>query len=233
MGFIPSKSGINFNQPPAVKEFIRFFFIAVPVLLALISFLLKMKFPIDSEKKMTNLRKCITVQNSKSNDVLNNNDYFKIKNPIFNKEHVQIVCKSQRQKSTKIVADHFNNIEYLELLLKADYKSVRKWVTLVLAFELLLIIFLFVVILMTFKYLEIKSLSLIPIFALMSMTVTILFAIVSSTRLIMINKVISGEYEIDEKYLTLYIYQFKNSEEMVKTENELCGGEKIEEDEEN
>jgi hypothetical protein len=188
-----------------------------------------MKFPIDSEKKMTNLRNCIAVQNSKSNEIFLRNDYFKIMNPIFNKDHVQIVCKNQRQQSTKIVADHFNNLTYLDWLLKADYKSVKKWVSLVLVFEIFLIILLFVVILMTFKYLEIKSLSLIPIFALMSMTVTLLFAIVSSTRLNIINKVISGEYEIDEKYLTLYIYQFKNSEEMVKTENEICGGEKINE----
>lgn len=209
IGFVPSINGKNHDQPIHVKEFIRFYFIAVPVLLALISFVLKMKYPIDSELKMLKLKNAIRLQNQKVPEMKERVDYYKVNNPIYNTTHIQIFCKNENQKHSKIVADHFYDLEYLNLILKGDYSEIKKTlIKLVICFFVVFVIF-FVVLIFTFKYLEIKSLSLIPIFSLFIVTISLLMLLINIARYIVISKVINKEYIIDEKYIMLYIYQMK------------------------
>ena len=201
VGFIPSQNGTISDQPTVVKDFIRFFFIGIPVLLAFISFIFKMKYPIDSEQKMIVLKSSIKIQNEKSIELQERVDYYKIQNPIYNKNHIQIFCKTQNQMNSKILADHFYNIEYLKLIQKGDYELVRTKLIGILLFLLSIALFSTITLIFTFKYLEIKSLSLIPLISLFIITISVSFLIINFMRLRIITRVIANEYHIDNNFM--------------------------------
>jgi len=196
-----------------VTEFIRFYFIAFPVLLALVSFALKTKYPIDSDLKMLKLKNAIKLQNEKASELKERVDYYKIHNPIYNTTHIQIFCKTESQTDSKIVADHFYDIEYLNLFLKGDYEQIKKGLVKLIIFMFILFASFLVILIFTFKFLDRKSLSLIPIISLFIVTISITLLFINIARYKVINKVIEKEYIIDEKYIMLYIYQMKTINE--------------------
>ena len=94
--------------------------IGVPVLLSIISFYLKSKYPID-EKKMSALTKTIVFQNLKIKEIKDNVNFYLIKNPVYGNEQIQIIPKTEVEKNTMFVAEHFLNEDYLQKLSKGDF----------------------------------------------------------------------------------------------------------------
>lgn len=171
-----------------------------------------MKFPIDSDEKMANLKQAISIQNIKAKNLKNKVDFYKIKDPIYENYHIQIFANSRSQIQTKIVADHFYNVEYITLLNRNEYGKIKNNLIGSLIICCIVLSFFTLILGVTFRYLEVKSLSLIPLFSLIVITVALVLLIINIIRLNVINKVISGEYMIDQKYIYLYLYKIKKME---------------------
>jgi hypothetical protein len=78
----------------------------------------------------------------------------------------------------------------------------------------------------TFSLLENKALSLIPLFSLFVVSISIMFLILNIFRYIIISRVISGEYEIDHNFLKLLIKK-KHYEENIFKINSVTTDEKL------
>ncbi len=74
------------------------------------------------------------------------------------------------------------------------------------------LIFFLLLLIITFKYLEVSSLSMIPLISLFVITTALLILILNILRVKVINKVINKEYIINQKILKLYIYKNKQLE---------------------
>jgi hypothetical protein len=78
-----------------------------------------MQYPIENEDMMNNLKKRKQNLNLNLFELRKRDlDYYKIINPIFNYEQVHIFRKSISHGNSKIVADHFDDMEYLNLLIR-------------------------------------------------------------------------------------------------------------------
>ena len=75
----------------------------------------------------------------------------------------------------------------------------------------LLSLFFLCILLITFGYLQIKSLSFIPILSLLILAVSLVLMTLNLLRYNIIKKVISGEFKIDREFLRLLIIGFKAS----------------------
>ena len=212
MGFIPSQNGIIYDQPVEVIEFIRFYFIAIPVLFTILSFYLKFSFPIDSELKMLRLKTAISLQKEKVELLKERCDLYSIKDPIYNDRYlIHIFVKNEMQAKSKIVSDHFYSKEYINLLIQGKYQDIkRKLIGLIIIWGSIFSFFLGILFL-TFKYLSGNSLSLIPLISLFVVTFALCFIILNSIRLNVINKVISEQYIMDINYLKLVLFKIKKN----------------------
>jgi len=161
---------------------------------------------------MSKLRISIQKQNENISELSKNNDYFTILDPIYNSEHINVIVKDKKQEFTKMIVEHFYSKKYLQELYEGNYNEVKNSVVWVLVSLAVFIVILITVLIITFTYLENKSLSLIPLFTLIVMTIIILFIILNIMRLRVIHKVINGEYEIDKKYVFLSIYKLLKEE---------------------
>jgi hypothetical protein len=165
---------------------------------------------------MQELKQAIKLQREKLPEIRDHNDFYKITNPIYGYEHIQVILKDQDQINTKIVVDHFNNMSYLKQLDNKEFGIIRGTILSWIIGFVVTIIFFFVILLVTFRYLEVKSLSIIPLFSLIIITCAILTLVINFSRLSVINKVIAGTYKIDHRFLKLCIHrakkQFENEE---------------------
>lgn len=172
-----------------------------------------MQYPINTELKFHNLKHGIQTIKEYNKDLEANFDFYIIKNPIYNNNHIQIFCKSEIQNSTKIIAEHFYNINDLLLLHNADYKRLKSNVIWKIIITIIIIVVISVILGITFNFLEIKSLSMIPLLSLIILTITLLFLIIYSIKLNIISKVINNEFQLEKRFLALYIYKLKRMEE--------------------
>jgi len=134
---------------------------------------------------------------------------------------INLICsiKSERDAHTVIVADHFYSIDYLEELEKKDYASVRNNLILYIIISAFTFIGFLSLLVITFNFLKIKSLSMIPLFCLIALTICFSIFIIQIIRLGVINKLISGHYEISSSLLKLIIYKIKNTKEESTTKS--------------
>lgn len=160
---------------------------------------------------MDNLKASIELQREKAPSLKSLN-FYKIKNPIFGSTHIHIFCNNLKEEETKIVADHFYDLQYLEMLNRGEYDFIKNKLIHVIFAWLGVLIFFVLVLIITFKYLERKELSFIPLVSLIVLTIALLFLILNLLRLKVINKVIDNKYCIDSKLLKLYIYRFSKLE---------------------
>lgn len=158
---------------------------------------------------MTKLRIAIDTQNEKYEELVDKFDYFTIDDPIFNTCRMNVTCKNELQEQTKMITEHFYNIEDLSELYKGNYESIKNTLTWVLVVITILIVIFFTIIIITFSYLSNKGLSLIPLVSLILMTIFICFFVIYLLRLRMINIIINGEKKIDRKYIFLILYKLK------------------------
>lgn len=158
---------------------------------------------------MTKLRIAIDTQNEKYKELSDKYDYFTIKDPIFNTIHMNVISKNELHDETKMICEHFYNIEDLTELYKGNYQKIKTTLSWVLVVISILLIIFSTVLIITFSYLENKALSLIPLLSLIIITVFICFFILYLLRLNMITKIINGQHKIDRKYIFLILYKLK------------------------
>ena len=193
--------------------------IGVPVLLSIISFYLKSKYPID-EKKMSALTKTIVFQNLKIKEIKDNVNFYLIKNPVYGNEQIQIIPKTEVEKNTMFVAEHFLNEDYLQKLSKGDFKGVYKQKLFILIIWFAVLAVFSFVLGMTFKYLEITSLNLFPLFSLIIVTISISAIVINLIQLRVIYKCMKGDYEIDLDFMKLILYKMQNEVVDASNKNE-------------
>jgi len=209
IGFISSHHGANLVQPKGIVEFVRFYFIGVPILLSFISFCCKLRFPIENEDLMQDLRSSIQLQKEKVPEFKKRLDFYKIKDPIMKNYSYQIFLKTPEHYDTKTVADHFNDYTYFNMLFRGEYTEMKtKIFTQIIILFLISSIFLFLVFI-TFSYLQIRSLSFIPILCLLILSISIFLLVLNILRLNIINRVITGEDKIDKDFLRLLMIGYK------------------------
>jgi hypothetical protein len=161
---------------------------------------------------MTKLRISIETQRDKMQEISEKYDYFTIKDPIFDTIHMSILCKNELQEQTKMITEHFYNIEELTDIYRGNYDYIKKTLTWNLVVYFIFIIISFTIIIITFSFLENKALSLIPLISLITCTLLICIFVLNALRLRMINNLIDGEYKIDRKYIFLILYRMKKEQ---------------------
>jgi hypothetical protein len=154
----------------------------------------------------------IQKQNEKLSELSLNNDYFTIIDPIYNSEHINVIVKNKKQEFTKMIVEHFYSKKYLKQLYEGNYSELKKSIVWILVALTIFIVVLVSILIVTFTFLENKSLSLIPLFTLIVITIIITFFIINIMRLRVIDKVINLDYEIDKKYVFLSIYKLLKEE---------------------
>jgi len=209
IGFVSSKNGENMEQPRLIAEFVKFYFIGVPIILAILSFYYKLNYPIEDENKMKLLRETIQLQKEKAGEMKERLDFYKIKDPILSNYNYQLFCKNLNHFETKAVSDHFNNLEYLYLLYQGNYEELKKKLLLTVIVCLCVCVFCLFVLFNTFSYLLIKSFSFIPILSILLLSVFVVLLILNLLRIKIINKVITGQITIDKCFMKLIILAFK------------------------
>jgi hypothetical protein len=136
--------------------------------------------------------------------------------------------KNEDHNHTKIVAEHFNSIPYLEMLYNFEFEGLRKQVSLNIIASVVLLLIFFVTLVSTFTFLEVKSLSLIPLLSIFVVAFAIICLAVNVIRYRVINKVINGDYKIDKKFLKLFILKtIADTHEGRKKKKQLMDKEKI------
>jgi small-conductance mechanosensitive channel len=114
---------------------------------------------------------------------------------------------------TLIVTDHFMSLDYLKLLYSKKYESLQEQMQYNIIGTVIFFIVSLITLITTFNFLQIKSLSLIPLASLILISVSLIALFVNYIRYTVINKVIKGEYRIDEKFLKLVILKTKMEEQ--------------------
>lgn len=166
-----------------------------------------MKYPIDDDLKMAKIKVSIAIQKAKAPELKQRVDYYTIRNPVYNQDHVQMFFKNEEQIMTKIVAEHFYNIPDIENLIKENYLTIKKNLIWHISGWVMSIAFFSIILGVTFKYLEYKSLSMIPLLSLIIITISMMFFLINYMRLRMINKVINGTFTLDKRLLKLFVFK--------------------------
>ena len=161
---------------------------------------------------MNKLRLSIIKQKEKYEELSLSNDFFTIKDPIYDTIHMNIICKNKLQEQTKMIAEHFYNIEYLTKIYEENYEDLKRRLIYVLILLTILIIIFLSCIILTFSYLENKELSLIPLISLIILTIVFSLFLINILRLNVIEKIIDGKYNLDKKFIFLMLYKLKKEE---------------------
>lgn len=182
-----------------------------------------MGYPLDSNKKLEELKNTIHFQREIIKDLAKKPelDYYELRNPIYGNKHIFILCNQEKYRYTKIIADHFNDEMNLKLLYKKDYDQIKSNLIINIICSLSLFLIFIVVLIITFQYLEVKSLSLIPIFSLFFMTISFMILIINSIRLFVIDRVINDKHNnIEPHIIKLMLFKLIKANEQ-KIENGL------------
>ena len=121
--------------------------------------------------------------------------------------------KNEQDAQTVIVADHFYDVNYLEELAEKDYSTVKTSLIIYIVINAILFGAFFAVLVITFKFLSVKSLSMVPLISLIALTICAALFIIQIIRLNVINQLINGEYQINVGLLKLIIFKLKNTKD--------------------
>ena len=219
LDFVPSKNGVFFEQPNKVLEFIKFYSIGVPVLLSLISFYLKTFYPI-TEAKMKKLTYDIKLQHIYFEKMKDKVNYYYITNPIYEIKQLQVNSLTDIQKDTQFLAEHFYNEEYLNDLVKGNTHAVYKAKLCIIGVWGGICLACFILLCITFQYLEDNNLSLFPIFFIILMTIGFALILLNVIQIFVLKKYMNLEKLYDKEFLKIFIHKIK----LNKKENELKEG---------
>lgn len=168
----------------------------------MISFYFKTQFPIDSESCLEKLKQSLIYINNHSSK-LKEYDVYYIKDPIYNTIHTNINCNTEEHLKTKMILEHFYDTEYYEYFEKREYKKLRFYIICKIIFQFILLVISICGLIMTFKYLENKELSLAPIVSLFFIVIVGMLFFLNIKRFLVFRLVESGEITLDMKILKL------------------------------
>ena len=98
------------------------------------------------------------------------------------------------------------------MLYRSDFTELRRKVIQLIVISIFISLFFLCLLIITFRYLQIKSLSIIPIFSLLILAGAIVILTLNFIRLNIVNSVISGDLKINKKFLRLLMICFKAEE---------------------
>ena len=207
IGFIPTEKGYVHMQPNAVIYYIKFVFAVVPIFLSIISFLYKMKYPIN-DKYNVQIKKGIEIQKSKFSLMKRNKiNYYKLTDPVYDKPHVNIIISNEKNSlMTKDLCEHFNNKDTLVMIYNEQLNEIKKKLVKELLVFLILTVVFCVLIFFNFNLLSNQKYSFIPIADVFTITCLVIFVIFWVLKISAVNKAINKEFVIDKKLVKLFIF---------------------------
>ena len=210
IGFIPTEKGYVHSQPSSVIYYIKIVFAIIPIILSIISFFFKMKYPI-SENCNSLIKKGIEIQ-KKNFDLMKRNkiNYYKINDPVFNVEHVNIIPNTNEvvnnSLKTKDLCEHFTNKSELLMIYHNNLEILKKILMRKIIIGLFLCFIFFVIILYSFNLLANQKYSFIPIGDVFALTFMIIFVIFWFLKINSLNKAIDNEFVLDRRLVKLFIF---------------------------
>ena len=168
IGFIPTESGYVHTQPVAVIYYLKATFAVIPMILCVVSYFFKLKFPIKDEIN-EKIKKGIEIQKIEFEKMKKENiNYYKLYDPVYDRKYVSIISNTDEynQKNSVLTKDflsHFISYRALFLIYNGDLKLLRKILKSVIILSSILCLFSFLVLLYTFEFLSEQQYSFIPI----------------------------------------------------------------------
>ena len=225
IGFVPTENGYVHTQPTQVVYYLKTTFAVVPMILCVVSFFFKLKFPIKDELN-DQIKKGIELQKSEFEHLKKENiNYYKIYDPVYDKKYINIISNTdefnvKNSIKTKDFLSHFYTYRFLFLIYKGEFKELKKVLQGVIILCSALSLFSILILLYTFEYLSEQKYSFIPITDLFVITALIIVIILFYLKLKALNEVIDGEFELDKKMVKLFIFaKMKNNQELIFDEN--------------
>ena len=221
IGFVPSENGYVHTQPIQVIYYLKTTFAIVPMILCVVSFFYKLKFPIKDEIN-AQIKKGIELQKSEFEHMKKSNvNYYKIYDPVYDRKYVNFISNTDEFDAnnsikTKDFLSHFYSYRFLFLIYKGELKELKKILQAVIILCSAFGFFSFLILLYTFEYLSEQKYSFIPITDIFVLTAFIIAIILFILKLNALNKVINGEFELDKKMVKLFIFaKMKNNKELL------------------
>ena len=235
IGFIPTESGYVHTQPVAVIYYLKATFAVIPMILCVVSYFFKLKFPIKDEIN-EKIKKGIEIQKIEFEKMKKENiNYYKLYDPVYDRKYVSIISNTDEynQKNSVLTKDflsHFISYRALFLIYNGDLKLLRKILKSVIILSSILCLFSFLVLLYTFEFLSEQKFSFIPITDIFVITGLVIIIILFFLKLNALNRVIDGEFELDTKMVKLFIFaKMKNNKDFIyQDDNKIKKDKKIE-----
>ena len=235
IGFIPTESGYVHTQPVAVIYYLKATFAVIPMILCVVSYFFKLKFPIKDEIN-EKIKKGIEIQKIEFEKMKKENiNYYKLYDPVYDRKYVSIISNTDEynQKNSVLTKDflsHFISYRALFLIYNGDLKLLRKFLKSVIILSSILCLFSFLVLLYTFEFLSEQKYSFIPITDIFVITGLVIIIILFFLKLNALNRVIDGEFELDTKMVKLFIFaKMKNNKDFIyQDDNKIKKDKKIE-----
>ena len=235
IGFIPTESGYVHTQPVAVIYYVKATFAVIPMILCVVSYFFKLKFPIKDEIN-EKIKKGIEIQKIEFEKMKKENiNYYKLYDPVYDRKYVSIISNTDEynQKNSVLTKDflsHFISYRALFLIYNGDLKLLRKILKSVIILSSILCLFSFLVLLYTFEFLSEQKYSFIPITDIFVITGLVIIIILFFLKLNALNRVIDGEFELDTKMVKLFIFaKMKNNKDFIyQDDNKIKKDKKIE-----
>ena len=162
-------------------------------------------------------------------------NYYKIFNPVYDSKYVYIIPNTdefnvKNSVKTKDFLSHFYSYRALFLIYNGELKELKKIIKGVIIICSACCLFSFLLLLYTFELLSEQKYSFIPITDLFVITALIITIILFYLKLNALNKVIDGEFELDNKMVKLFIFaKMKNNIELIyNNENDNNKSKKLE-----
>ena len=127
IGFIPTNKAYVHVQPNIAIYYIKIVFAVIPIILSIVSFVFKNKYPI-KEKYNILIKKGIEVQKMNFNTIKKKKiNYFKLTDPVFNVEHININTNEIINNSlmTKDLCNHFNRKDDLMMIYQGKLELLK------------------------------------------------------------------------------------------------------------
>ena len=235
IGFIPTESGYVHTQPVAVIYYLKATFAVIPMILCVVGYFFKLKFPIKDEIN-EKIKKGIEIQKIEFEKMKKENiNYYKLYDPVYDRKYVSIISNTDEynQKNSVLTKDflsHFISYRALFLIYNGDLKLLRKILKSVIILSSILCLFSFLVLLYTFEFLSEQKYSFIPITDIFVITGLVIIIILFFLKLNALNRVIDGEFELDTKMVKLFIFaKMKNNKDFIyQDDNKIKKDKKIE-----
>ena len=210
IGFIPTEHGYVHMQPLCVIYYIKIVFSVIPIFLSITSFVFKLYYPL-GDKENLGLKESIELQKKHFDDLKKKFiNFYVIDDPVYDKKHINVLANTNDNVNntvlTKNLCGHFNS--YSSLFMIYNDKLNKLYVKIIFIISLAVVFSAFSVFLLirTFKFLNEQKLSFIPITLVFVLTLLIIIIALYYLKLRALRKAIKGEFELDKKFVKLFIY---------------------------